>query len=325
MLQLLLFMLTASVVAAPDQGPSLVEAAALTAPRAKDGADGLVLRAWKQRPGQWLAMVPEAEESGGSIDQTLTLHVALLAARDGHWTLLASAHEKREVLSLGPPTYTFDTAAFKLDESEVAFGVREQSQYASEAHAESTEQLILFRQAGETLKPILEVTTASQARGGSPSRAVVAVSKKKTAGLFELVVTTTTAGKRRSQKVADTYLWSGDAYVKDLRSLLLHARDAASFRALLGPQLRLVGNVSGGAPLVDVVEPAKLTPKAFARKVKVHLMHPPDAAIGEDLSCDEEQRRCTFSWASSQTTEYQFTARPGPPRLLKIQYDADGE
>src|SRR5204863_3716257 len=114
-------------------------------------------------------------------------------------------------------------------------------------------ELIVFRPVGAELAAVLEVSTASHgssAGKSSSTRAVLAVTKRQTAGFYDWVVTTTAQdGHKAPTKTVETYVWRGSGYGPSLRTLLLGVKDLKSTRAILGERVKLVGSVRDGKPI----------------------------------------------------------------------------
>jgi hypothetical protein len=219
--------LAASAIATPSDGPTRAEAAALADPKLDAGAvasaaadDGaLILRAWRQRPGTWVAMIPDVSEPDGG-KQTAILHLAVLARNGQRWTAIARADQARTDEDLGLAnsslTYDLDLAPFRLNETEVAFGVREHAEILSPTRPGASEMLLLYRVVGARLVRVLSVNsrfewTDEDGAGTGTERSTVAVSKHKTGGFFDLVVTSQ-SDLPRPEKTVTTYAWAGAAY-----------------------------------------------------------------------------------------------------------------
>jgi hypothetical protein len=208
-----------------SDGPTPAEAVALTAP--KLGADaiefeageggGLSLRAWGQRPGTWVAMIPDVNEPDKTGRDSATLRLAVLARNDQRWTAIARAEEVRTAddLECSDPSYTLDLAPYRLNDTEVAFGVRERTKCLSVTRPGASEFLFLYRVVGARLVRVLSLEaliewTDEDGAGTLTDRSTVAVSKNKTGGFFDLVVTS--RGDSRPKKTVTTYTWTGEAY-----------------------------------------------------------------------------------------------------------------
>src|SRR3954449_4814815 len=122
---LALLALAAGATAEPSAGPAPKEAAALLLPQGPDAADRLLMRPWGQRPEHWVAVLAEPTNDSAEAKRLVRLHVAVIGRREGRWALVASTEQQRGLVSLGDPRYALDLAAFRLNDSQVAFGVRE--------------------------------------------------------------------------------------------------------------------------------------------------------------------------------------------------------
>ena len=98
-----LLILAGPAAPATSDGPTPAEAVKLTAPKlgtdeiefeAGEGG-GLSLRAWGQRPGTWVAMLPDINEPDKTGRDSATLRLAVLARNGQRWTALARAEEVR--------------------------------------------------------------------------------------------------------------------------------------------------------------------------------------------------------------------------------------
>jgi hypothetical protein len=339
----LAFLLLAA--ADPTGGPPPAEAVALAWPRltpndatemveSKEG--GWDLRPWKQRPGNWIALVSDITETKDS-NPTAVLHIAVIGRSGQRWVALARGDETRtaDEVPMGPLSYKLDLATYRLNETELAFGVREVGDDQTPTRPFTTENLLLFRITGARLARVLDLTASTiwsnaneQANGRSSS--VFSVSKNKTGGFFDLVQTEwdeeeAEGSKPTSKKTVSTYAWTGTAYEKSLRTVLLQINTLDTLRAAVTPELKLVARRPGAPQVpakVETIQPKQLGAKQFAKQIKPHLAAEPRGA--EKLSCDEQARTCTFSRKSGQTT-YRFTPRPAAPALAEIAYDAKGE
>jgi hypothetical protein len=224
--------LAASATATPSDGPTRAEAAALADPKldadgvasaaADDGS--LILRAWRQRPGTWVAMIPDVSDPDGG-SQTAVLHIAVLTRNGQRWTAIARGDEARTAADLGVAdsslTYDLDLAPYRLDETEVAFGVRERAEILSVTRPGASQMLLLYRVVGARLVRVLSVTshfewTDDDGAGTGTEHSTVAVSKHETGGFFDLVVTSE-SDLPRPKRTITTYTWVGAAYQELVR------------------------------------------------------------------------------------------------------------
>ena len=129
--------------------------------------------------------------------------------------------EQDHVMSDGP---SIDTAPFRLNEAETAFGVRLRHKTAYRTEDATDEVLVLFRLHERRLTQVLAVPIAREETdytgGGECARAlVVNVDKTRTAGFFDWRVAT---GRRRggAECAVDPdptgrYRWDGRRYLKE--------------------------------------------------------------------------------------------------------------
>ena len=214
----LIFLLAAGPNPDPSTELSKERAAALLTPKVAFAADNVIVGEWKRRPGQWVALVYQVSDSN-DVDKEVKLDLGIVTKRDDHWSVLA--HGRDDGGGIGTSSYAFDFAPFRINETELAFGLRESTSYSSTAHSNEDTQLTLYRRKGNQIVPILKLPVSAWSldkEGGdeSASRSVVAVSKHKTNGFFDLVVTTsdTTGAAKRKKKTVQTYVWSQGAYKK---------------------------------------------------------------------------------------------------------------
>jgi hypothetical protein len=224
-------LLLAAPATPPADGPTRAQAVALAAPKLSASAANeaalepedegtLVLKPWRQRPGTWIALVPEISENRQA-ESPATLHLALIAREGQRWAAVARTDDAR-ASDTGPGdlSYTLDLAPYRLNETEVAFGVREHADQKSPTDPMLTENLLLYRMVGARLVRIFFETVHMEwndrdedgiGNGTATSHSVVAVSKNKTAGFFDLVVTDNTDLPKPKTTVT-TYAWKGEAY-----------------------------------------------------------------------------------------------------------------
>jgi hypothetical protein len=331
----LLLAAAAAPAAAPPvpEGPTRAEAAVLVSPKLSpddaaalaDDEKGLSLKPWRQHGGTWVALISDVKEADSNGGASAVLHLALIGRSGPRWVALARVDEARtqDDIGIGDPSYALDLAPYRINENEVAFGVRETADDQTPPHPAKFEKLLLFRVVGSRLVRVLDLpsffnfTNGDDGSSGS-GNTVVAVSSHKNGGFFDLVATETkTYDDEKPTKTVTSYAWVGEAYEESLRSVLLQMKTLDAFQYRAGAALKLVGP-SGSS---QTLQPKKLDKKRFQKQVKPLLAH--DPGRGEQLSCDEQARTCTFSGKPGQTT-YRFTPRPSTPKLVEITSRAKG-
>ena len=121
-----------------------------------------------------------------------------------------------------PENIALDTAAFALNETERAFGVRVGSEFGQRFWSETNETLLLFRLQHDSLREILTIPVRTAHEDFTDDREtcsrelIVSVDRAKTQGFFHWRVRT---GKKSGRASCDldsvgTYRWDGQRYVK---------------------------------------------------------------------------------------------------------------
>ena len=108
---------------------------------------------------------------------------------------------------------TLDFAPYRLNDREIAFGVRYHNSYQSTAHGEASDTLYLYRFWNGRLYPIFNVMTLDE--GGNTDgtdefshHRIISMSTKKHNGFFDLIV------KEKETENTSVLYWDGSAYAK---------------------------------------------------------------------------------------------------------------
>lgn len=143
------------------------------------------------------------------------LETAVLRERNGELEIVAQS-EGVEPLA-DEPLYrvfvTLDLIPYRISDKETAFGVRVSNSYSSSARSSGTEGLHLYRWRGDKLTMVFADLMEQSHYDipqdtGSFSQWVVAVSKTKHRGFYDLLV------REKKTKKTERWRWNGRAYAK---------------------------------------------------------------------------------------------------------------